>query len=213
MNLLKRLLGVADTPTAMDRAPGASGPRPMMQAARTEPRGGSDGGPGDVVHRYFELSREIETAKRDRDYSRAIGAARATYQLLPAFVRTWKREYGSFDINTLHAVHTAPKLMAVMEDRVGIRELRVVLESLMDLHDCLSAADEAEADVDVVRRIVALVATEPGILQSTLNHRLHDREASTAGSGISNLVGWLEKAGRIQRVKDRSSYRLYSAAR
>ena len=64
---------------------------------------------------------EIEAGKRDRDYPRAIRAARATYEILPAVIRKWKREYGSFDIYTSHAVHTAPNLMAVMEDREGIR--------------------------------------------------------------------------------------------
>ncbi len=67
-----------------------------------------------MVNRYFELSGEIEAGKRDRDYPRAIRAARATYEILPAVVRQWKREYGRFDINTSHAVHSAPKLMAVI---------------------------------------------------------------------------------------------------
>ncbi len=161
--------------------------------------------------RYFELSAEIETGKRDGDYVRAIRAARATYSIFPAVVLQWKREYGAFDISTSHAVHTAPKLMAVMEDREGIRELGAVLESVEELRDWLPYCEEAEADVEIVPRIVALVESEPGILQSSLKSRLPgdgDAEAQI-GARASNLAAWLEKAGRILRVRNGSNYKLY----
>jgi hypothetical protein len=207
MNFFKRLLGIADAPAA---TPPARATRPTTPTTTTTPDRDRAGSGGDVVNRYFELSGEIEAGKRDRDYPRAIRAARATYEILPAVVRQWKREYGRFDINTSHAVHSAPKLMAVMEDRDGIRELRAVLESVKDLRDWLPSAEEAEADVAVVPRIVALVQAEPGILQSSLKTRLADDHAD-ASSGASNLAAWLEKAGRIHRVKKGSSYQLYPA--
>ncbi len=216
MSFFKRLFGLGgDAPRAA--APStSSNARPVQSSRRAYGAGGwsnQEEAGGDVVNRYFELSAEIETGKRDRDYARAIRAARATYSILPAVVVQWKREYGQFDINTSHAVHTAPKLMAVMEDRDGIRELRAVLESVEDLRDWLPSAEEAEADVGVVPHIVALVQAEPGILQSSLKSRLlgdGDAEAGS-GSGASNLATWLEKAGRIHRVKKGSSYQLYPA--
>jgi hypothetical protein len=212
MNFFKRLLGIADAPAAAPTA-GATAPAPTARPAApatTTPDRDSGGSSGDTVNRYFELSGEIEAGKRDRDYARAIRAARETYQIFPAVVRQWKREYGRFDINTSHAVHTAPKLMAIMEDRDAVRELRAVLESVKDLRDWLPSAEEAEADLAVVPRILALVQAEPGILQSSLKTRLPDSDAD-AGSGPSNLAAWLEKAGRIQRVKKGSSYQLYPA--
>lgn len=163
----------------------------------------------DVVNQYFKLSAEIEAGKRNRDYARAIRAARSTYSILPAVVRQLKREYGRFDINTSHAVHMAPKFMAVLEDLDGIRELRAVLESMEELRDWLPSAEEAEGDVEVVPQIVALVQANPGILQSLLKSRLPAASGAKAGSQVSNLVAWLEKAGRIQRVKKDSSYQLY----
>ena len=212
LNLLKRLLGIADSgatpaPSTSARAGRSSLTDPSAPAAKRDPSGSTR----DVVDRYFELSMEIEAGKRDRDYPRAIRAARATYEILAAVVRQWKREYGRFDINTSHAVHTAPKLMAVMEDRDGIRELRAVLESVKDLHDWLPSAEEAEADVEVVPRIMALVQAEPGILQSSLKTRLPGGIGADAGSAASNLAAWLEKAGRLQRVKKGPSYQLYPA--
>lgn len=214
-SFFKRLLGLTDDSPRADSPSTSSSARPAPPTPRMQAtaRGGGEEGEtgGDLVNRYFELSGEIEMGKRDRDYARAIRAARATYPILPAVVRQWKREYGRFDINTSHAVHTAPKLMAVMEDRDGIRELRTVLESMKELRDWLPSAEEAEADVEVVPQIVALVQSEPGILQSSLKSRLAGGADADAGSAASNLAAWLEKAGRIQRVKKGSSYQLYPA--
>lgn len=168
---------------------------------------GADAGRDDVTSRYFELSVEIERGRADRDYARAIRAARATYPILPAFVRQSKREYGSFAIVTSHAVHSAPKLMAVMEDREGIRELRAVLESVEDLAHWLPEAEEAEVDIATVTGIMAAIRAEPGMLQSSLKSQL----PAENGARASNLAAWLEKADRIHRVKKGSSYQLYPA--
>lgn len=212
MSFFKRLFGLGGDARRASPPSTSSNVRPAQSSRQAQGAGRWDTqeeASGDVVKRYFELSAEIETGKRDRDYGRAIRAARATYSILPAVVMQWKREYGRFDITTSHAVHTAPKLMAVMEDRDGIRELRAVLESVEELRDWLASSEEAEADVEVVPHIVALVQAEPGILQSSLKSRLPGDDGAESGSGISNLAGWLEKAGRIQRVKKGSSYQLY----
>lgn len=216
VNLLKRLFRITDAPAAEAPSPQAMAPtardaRPSREAATPAPELARGGPTRDAINRYFELSIAIIEGKRDHDYARAIRAARATYEILPAVVRQWKREYGRFDINTSHAVHTAPELMAAMEDRDGIRELRAVLESVKDLRDWLPSAERAEADVEVVPQIMALVRADPGILQSTLKTRIPSDAASEPGTRASNLAAWLEKAGRIQRVKKGSSYQLYPA--
>jgi hypothetical protein len=161
----------------------------------------------DTVNRYFELSTAIERGKVDRDFRAAIRAARDTYPLLPGFVRQWKREYGKFDINTSHAVHTAPRLMAIMEDADGIRELRAALEGVEELKDWLAAATQAEDDLALVSRIMVAVAEHPGLLQSSLRTRLGLED----GSQPSQLAAGLEKGGRISRVRTGSSYKLYPA--
>lgn len=95
--------------------------------------------------------------------------------------------------------------MAVLEDAEGIKELRAALQEEGELHAWLPAADQAERDVALVPRIMAAVGEEPGLIQSSLKVRLGLADASRS----SQLVGWLEKAGRLYRVKTRSSYQLY----
>ena len=122
-------------------------------------------------------------------------------------MRQWKRQYGSWHIAISHAVHTAPTLMAVLEDAEGIKELRAALREERELHAWLPAADQAERDVALVPRIMAAVGEEPGLIQSSLKVRLGLADASRS----SQLVGWLEKAGRLYRVKTGSSYQFYPA--
>ena len=199
----RRALGIGDIGA---RDPGLHGAGSRDAGARdTSDRGGDPN--GDVVARYFELSMAIERGKADRDYRAAVHAARDTYPLLPAVVRAIRREYGHFDIATSHAVHTAPTLMAVLEDADGIRELRAALEGVRELRDWLPAAEQAEDDLALVPGIMAAVGKEPGLVQSTLKTRL----GLADGSRASQLAAWLEKAGRLYRVKKGSSYQLYPA--
>jgi hypothetical protein len=157
-----------------------------------------------AMHRYFELSTVIERAKADGDFVRAIRAARETYPLMPAVVRQIKKEYGRFDLERSHAVHSAGTLMAVMGDRQGIQELREALSATHELHDWLDAAEDAEADAALVDAIVAAVAAQPGLKQNELKSRVSDD-----GRRLSTLAAWLEKGKRLRRVRQGPTYVLY----
>ena len=206
---LKRLFGrsadARETPAAL--VPPVRHSNPFTEQDAAPPQAPlASGYTGDAaVHRYFELSTIIERAKADGDFLRAIRAARDTYPLMPAVVRQMKKDYGSLDIRTSHAVHTASTLMAVMGDRGGIQELREALAATRELRDWLPAAEDAEADADLVDKIVAAVAAHPGLGQSELKNRV----GSDNGRRVSTLAAWLEKGKRLQRVKHRSTYLLY----
>ena len=159
-----------------------------------------------AVDRYFELSNVIEGAKADGDFGTAIRAARETYPLMGAVVQQMKKEYGSFDICTSHAVHTAGTLMAVVGERQGISELWVVLNATPDLRQWLPVGERAQADADLVDAIMAAVNDQPGIKQNDLKGRI-----SGDGRRLSTLASWLEKGRRLRRVSVGSTYMLYPA--
>ncbi len=164
-------------------------------------------GRSEISDKYFALSFEIERGKAAGDYPRAIRAARETYPILPAFVQEQVGGDGAFHIRTSHAVHTAPTLMAVMEQPEGLRELRAVLEAIPELRQWLPEAEQAEADLQLVPRIMAVVAAEPGVLQSRLKTKLGLKSAPRLGL----LVGWLERGGRIRRIRTDRTHQLYPA--
>ena len=213
VTFLKRLFGgdiSAAKPTSAHPSTAAvDEPAKPSIASASEPASahGTRGGQVEdrVSDRYFELSAVIERGKADQDYRSAIAAARETYAIMSQFVRECQREYGRFDIRTSHAVHTAPTLMAVLEDREGIRELRAALEGERELREWLPSAEQAEADIELVVGIMGVVRREPGLAQSGLKAHLGVAD----GRRVSQLAAWLEKAGRIRRVKKGSSLQLY----
>ncbi|HYM76086.1 MAG TPA: J domain-containing protein [Candidatus Dormibacteraeota bacterium] len=157
-----------------------------------------------AVDRYFELSNVIEAAKADGDFGTAIRAARETYPLIGAVVQQMKKEYGSFDICTSHAVHSGGTLMAVIGERQGISELRAVLNATPELRQWLPVGERAQADADLVDAIMAAVNDQPGIKQNDLKGRV-----SGDGRRLSTLASWLEKGKRLRRVSVGSTYMLY----
>lgn len=203
---LKRLLGLKpDLPLlpAAGTAPAHSSADGLTTTGGALPNRG--GGGKAVVDRYFELATIIERAKAEGAFPRAIRAARETYPLLPAVVRQMQKEYGRFDISTSHAVHTASSLMAVMSDREAIQDLRGVLTTTQELRDWLPVAEDAERDLIAVNEIVEAVAANPGLVQSDLKNHCGLKD----GRRLSTLAAWLEKAARMRRVRDGSTYRLY----
>ena len=165
----------------------------------------SSGTKDPVITQYFDLHAKIEAAQRVRDYRAAIAHARKTYSLLPAFVEAWKREYGRFDINTSVAVHTGSTLMAVMSDRQGIEELRLMLAKIPELRKWMDTADSARTDLDTVEAILECVTHTPGVMQRDLKDSIPNKD----GRRIATLADWLEKAGRLKRQRQNQTYRLY----
>lgn len=157
-----------------------------------------------AVDEYFRLSSVIETAKSRGDYNDAIEAAKQTFPLMPAVVAQMKKEFGAFDIATSHAIHTASTLMAVMEDREAIRQLRQTLDKTPDLHKWRETAAETEADLALVTAILAAIQDNPGVKQSELR-----KHVSGDGRRISTLVAWLGKGGRIHRISKPPTYTLF----
>ena len=160
-----------------------------------------------VLDEYFRLSGVIENEKSAGNFSAAIRAARDTFPLMPAVVAQMKKEYGAFDISTSHAVHTGGTLMAVMGNSIGINELRETLSSTADLRKWLGSADQAEADIRLVARILEVIGSNPGIKQSDLK-----KFVEGDGRRISTLIWWLEKGKRLCRVNQPPTYALFVAA-
>lgn len=154
--------------------------------------------------RYFSLHERIQSAHKARDYREVARLARQTYDLLPMFVAAWKREYGRWDIQTSLAVHTGGTVLAVLQDEEGIQQLLRTLAAVNDLKPWRPVGDAAAADLKLVSRILGVVAAAPGLHQADLRKQLLDAD----GRRVAALTAWLEKAGRLRRVRKGRDYEL-----
>jgi hypothetical protein len=157
--------------------------------------------------RYFSLHEQIQSAHKARDYRTVARLARQTYDLLPMFVAAWKREYGRWDIQSSLAVHTGGTVLAVLQDEDGVQELQRTLAEVNELKPWRPVGDAAAADLKLVSRILGIVAAAPGVRQGDLRKQLPDAD----GRRIAALASWLEKAGRLRRVRNGKDYELFVA--
>jgi hypothetical protein len=157
--------------------------------------------------RYFGLLTEMQDAQSARDYTLAIHAARESFAVLGAWIENEKRRYGTFNIPSVPCLQVAGTLMAVMGDRDGLQQMRQTVEGIPELEEWRSTVDAHEADADLVDAIMRAVATEPGVHQ----RHLKARTGAPDGRRPATLADWLEKAGRIRREREGTTYRLYAA--
>jgi hypothetical protein len=158
-------------------------------------------GSSPVVQKYFELSTAITQHKSDGDFAAAIAAARQTFLLLAEFVR----ETPDAEMLRSHAVHTAPILMAVMEDLAAIEDLQRTLERIPELKDWLIDVPEAFEALNAVRAMMKVVNDSPGVTQAALK----EQPGLSDGRLIARLATLLEKGKRVRRVRSGKSFKLF----
>lgn len=90
-------------------------------------------------------------------------------------------------------------MLAVLQDEEGIQQLERTLAAGNDLKPWRPVGDAAAADLRLVSRIFGVVAAPPGVRQTDLRKQLLDADGRRVGA----LTAWLEKAGRLRRVRNR----------
>lgn len=114
-------------------------------------------------------------------------------EYIPGFVRETRREYGSFEIFSIPALEQGGTILALLNDDEGLVQMRKIVE-------------RHRKDRRLFQAILTAVQTHPNCLQSEVKGLVGE----TDGRRVANLISYLDKAGKIMRVKDGSSYRLLS---
>lgn len=97
----------------------------------------------------------------------------------------------------------------MLQDEDGVRLLQQTLAAVDDLEPWRPVGDSAATDLKLVGRILGVVVAHPGVLQSALRDHLPDAD----GRRLATLATWLEKAGRINRVRSGKTWELSAVAR
>ena len=158
-------------------------------------------------NQYFRLMAELEAARKARNFPGAVAAARASLAVLPGVIESFsRRSHGGFDcIATIPAIDTGGTLMAVLGDASALAEMRGVVSRHEPLAPWMEVVEAAEAEMVIVSRILDAIAAQPGLRQRELKSVLNLED----GRRASYLAGLLEDAGRLTRVKDGATWRLF----
>ena len=175
----------------------------MVSTSGSEPRlpGAEPRNAGDA---YFDAMHRLEAALDRRDYAGAAPHVHESLKWLPGWVRELRAERRRFDVQVIHALERGGTALALIGDREGLAEMRRVVESEPELEPWLKRVRQHEIAARIVPQIEDLARTRPVCLQSEMKGLLGVDD----GPLVGRLIQYLEKAGRIARVRTGRTWRL-----
>lgn len=154
---------------------------------------------------YFEGMDRLQQAVTDRDYPAAARAALENVASLEAWLREVLREDPGWDVPpSIPSLQVGGTMLALQGDEAGLDEMERVVSRVPALRDRLPLIKAHREDLRLVQAILRAVAEHPGALQTSLKSLV----GADDGRAIGRLVGWLEKGGRIVRVRSGKTYAL-----
>jgi hypothetical protein len=158
---------------------------------------------------YFATLHQLREAISKRDYSNAARFARENLRHLPAFVPSIEERY---HCKLPHVVHIpvlkhGGTILALVGDTEGLMEMRATVLSIPELALCIPAVEQHVEDMRLFEAILQAVAEKPGCIQSSMKGLIGAED----GHRVAYLISWLEKAGKIRRIRRGLSYSLVIA--
>jgi hypothetical protein len=189
MSMLKRLLGIT-----------GSGNKRLSQSTAVAPAPTSR----EVVDRYYATMAQVQGAMSRRDYDAAARAVRENLKLIPAWVNAIRREHGAFDISSIPGIEQGGIALALIGDDEGIAEMREIAARTPELKPWSDRIEQSGKDRQLFHTITEAVEASPGCLQTDVKALVGEAN----GARVALLIGYLEKAGKLARVKTGKTYRL-----
>lgn len=157
-----------------------------------------------VSDAYFDTMSRMQAAVSNRDYKGAAQLVRENLQYLPDWVKETRREYGSFDIGSIPTLQQGGTVLALVGDDEGLARMRKIVASVPDLEAWAEEVERHQHDRRLFEAILELVAAQPNCLQTDVKGLICEED----GRRVANLLWYLDKAGKIVRVKAGRTYRL-----
>lgn len=160
----------------------------------------------DIIRKlYFQnMNKQLE-AQKNKDYRKAYVNSEATLSLLEKFIQSNYEEYGSFEIQTMHAVEFNIKYTAIMGLVGGFENIKEIVNYFPEINFLYKEQlSEYELLLELSKKIRKLIKNNKGILQNTLKKELPDYEPKL----ITKSCTWMEKFGLLKREKIKNTYKL-----
>jgi len=156
---------------------------------------------------YFSALGDMDQAISRRDFAAAATAVRASLELIPAFVESARCGRGSLP-PSIPALERGGTMLALIGDRAALTAMVDLVKRTPELVDRVGSVEAHMADLETVAAIEAAVHRNPGCPQTQMKTLI----GATDGRRVSNLIAWLEKAGRISRKRSGSYWTLHPPA-
>jgi hypothetical protein len=194
MNFFKNLFdrrpqttGVADRPTE---------PRPDAQPAAPAR--------ADAARQYYETISAMKKALSKQDFDAAAECVRESLKFIAGWVVATGKDYGSFVISSIPTIEQGGRALALAGDDKSLSRMREIIAQNPELQPWAERAAQHTRDRVLFDRILEAVIASPGCLQSDVKAEIGEPDAD----GVAVLVSYLERAGKLARIKVGKDYKL-----
>ena len=194
LSFIKRLLRMRSAPDEVQRS--ATVDLVVEQTSRSGRPRASDS--------YFDTMARMQAAVCKRNFEEAARLVRENLKCIPDWVREWRRDYGSFEISTIPALQQGGTVLALVGDDEGLARMDEIVASVPELEPWAEEIKRHKYDRQLFQAILELIAAHPNCLQTEVKGLIGESD----GHRVANLISYLEKAGKIARIKSGRTYRL-----
>lgn len=153
---------------------------------------------------YFGTMLQMREAVSKRSYNEAGQFVRENLSFISNWVRETCEEYGCFDISSIPTLETGGTVLALLGDDEGLKRMREIVVSTSELAPWIEKVNRHQQDRELFQAILQAVSAHPNCLQREVKGIIGFPD----GRRVANLISYLEKAGKITRIKTGSTYRL-----
>ena len=167
----------------------------------------------DMVHSdvasdsYFDTVFQMHAAVANRDYAEAARIVRENLSYIPAWIEETQSQQGFFDIASIPAFELGGTILALVGDEEGILRMRDTVYNIPHLARWVGKIREHRQDMELFKAIEKTVRDNPNCLQTDVHELVGEKDSLR----VSNLISYLEKAGKIVRAREGRAYRLVIA--
>ena len=157
-----------------------------------------------VSDAYFDTMARMQDAVSERNFEDAARLVRENLKYISDWVKETRRDYGSFDISTIPGLQQGGKVLALVGDDEGLVRMNEIVASVPELEPWIEEVKQHQYDRRLFQAILELVAAQPNCRQTDVKGLIGEAD----GHRVANLISYLDKAGKIARIKSGRTYRL-----
>ena len=151
---------------------------------------------------YFKSMGQMKTAIAEHNYEEAARFARKNLAAIPK----WMKGYGDLP-PSIPVFQQGGTVLALVGDQEGLSRMADLAKGTPVLNEWVDAVEDHLYNLKLFEAIEDAIRSNPNCLQPDVKGLVGEQD----GRRVANLISYLEKAGKIVRVKEGRTYRILPA--
>ncbi len=152
---------------------------------------------------YFKSMGQMKTAIAERNYEEAARFARKNLAAIPKWIPRWMKGYGDLP-PSIPVFEQGGTVLALVGDQEGLSRMADLAKNTPLLNKWVDSAEDHLYNLKLFAAIEDAIRSHPNCFQRDVKGLVGEQD----GRRVANLISYLEKSGRIVRVKEGRTYRL-----